>query len=102
MTIIQYGLRKKDAEKLLGIILATTSGKGETGVWRDYSLKDWSNDMWLVNSKEQAETARLWSTVARPSGVPIYTTLDTPACEYDPDDLEVVEVVMTITEVRTL
>jgi len=85
----KFGLRQKSTGELVGYEISSNEG-GEFCGENQYLLQVGSKQIWLVDDPENAEFVRLNST-------PWFNAdYDTPTNDLDPDDLEVVEIDMTV------
>lgn len=84
----KFGLRQKSTGELVGYEISFNDG--DFCCNNQYLLQAGSKQIWLVDDPEQAEFVRLNST-------PWFNAeYDTPTNDLDPDDLEVVEIDMTV------
>jgi hypothetical protein len=89
MTIEKYGLRQKSSGKIVGF--STNSNEGaDCCVSTAYQLDVYTPTMWLVDDAVDAEYVRLNSTVW------YNADYDTPENPYNPDDLEVVKITISV------
>jgi hypothetical protein len=89
---IWYGLFYIPKDKMVGF--ETTGSDGEDCVSVEFNLSVWSENLWLVREKEQAEKARTTNTSWYNAGYQI------PGNPFKPEDLRVVELVIEVEEVK--
>lgn len=88
--ITKYGLLHKETNRIVGYDIQSNEGK-DCCVSNQYILNNYSDNMWLVNTIEEAEYVKRRSTEW------YNADYNTPTHDYDENEIEIVKVESSIT-----